>query len=177
MKHFFILLTLIGITLPVLTHAEKSDQRSPVLIESNKMEYDENKQISTFTGNVTITQGSLYLQADKVVITKDSAGYQFAQLFGNINRPALFKQKRDGGSDLWVEGQAERIEYNNKQDLVQLFSKALLKRLDNTKIIDQIEGDFISYNQRTEFISVHNNQNKNRSDTNRVKVVIQPITP
>jgi lipopolysaccharide export system protein LptA len=155
--------------------AEKADSNKPTNIEADQMAYDDVRQINTFSGNVVLTRGTLLLKADKMVVTQDPAGYQFATLTGAPGGVATFRQKRDGGPDLWMEGQGERIEYDGKSELARFFSRAKLKRLEGNKPTDEVEGEFISYDSRTEFFSVNNTATgESKPGAGRIKVVIQP---
>ena len=48
--------------------ALESDSEQPVYIESDKAVYDEKKDISTYTGNVHATQGSINIDGDQLVV-------------------------------------------------------------------------------------------------------------
>lgn len=171
MKRFIFLL---GLALTVSAHAEKADSSKETVILADQMVYDDVKQVNSYTGNVVMTRGTLIMKANKVVITQDPAGYQYATLLAAPGSLATFRQKRDGG-DLWIEGQAERIEYDGKSELVKLFSKAKLQRLEGVKQTDEVEGQFISYDSRSEFFSVNNTQSgESKPGAGRVKAVIQP---
>ncbi|MEO8408556.1 MAG: lipopolysaccharide transport periplasmic protein LptA [Oxalobacteraceae bacterium] len=178
MKRFLrISLTLAGILFSAGALAEKADADKPTNIEANQMSYDDLKQINTFIGNVVLTRGTLLMKADKVVVTTSPAGYQFATLYGAPGAVATFRQKRDGGPNLWVEGQAERIEYDAKTEVAKLFSHAKLKRLDGAKPIDEVEGEFISYDSSSEFFNVTNSASgASTPGSGRIKVTIQPRT-
>ncbi|MBI1892262.1 MAG: lipopolysaccharide transport periplasmic protein LptA [Burkholderiales bacterium] len=158
-------------------YAEKADADKPTQVEADKMVYDDVKQINTFTGNVFLTRGTLTMKASQVVVTQDASGYQFATLHGGAGSLASFRQKRDGGPNLWVEGQAEKLEYDGKNDVVKLYAKAKLRRLDGNKPTDEVEGEFITYDSRNEFFSVNNAPaSAGKSSSGRVKVIIQPRT-
>lgn len=178
MKRFLAMtLTLAGIIFSASAMAEKADADKPTNIEANQMTYDDLKQINTFIGSVVLTRGTLLMKADKVVVTTDPMGYQFATLYGAPGAVATFRQKRDGGPNLWVEGQAERIEYDAKTEIAKLFTHARLKRLDGTKTTDEVEGDFISYDSSSEFFNVTNSASgTGKPGGGRIKVVIQPRT-
>src|SRR5690606_10691588 len=69
------------------------------------------------------------------------------------------------------EGWAERIEYDGRIERVQLFDRARLKRGE-----DEVRGNYISYDQPTEFFRVVGGQ-ENAPGTHapgRVRAVIQP---
>lgn len=177
MKRFFLLLLMLGATVTGGARAEKADTDKPTNVEADQMAYDDVKQINTFTGNVILTRGTLIMRAYKLVVSQDPAGYQFATLFGPSGGLATFRQKRDTGPNQWVEGQAERIEYDGKAELVKLFSKAKLRRLEGTKPTDEVEGEFISYDSRAEFFTVNNTASgENKPGGGRIKAVIQPRT-
>lgn len=157
--------------------AEKNDSSKPTNVEADQMVYDDVKQINTFTGNVIVTRGTLIMKAAKVVVTQDPAGYQFATLYAAPGVLATFRQKRDGGPNLWMEGQAERIEYDGKIELAKFFSKAKLTRLEGATPTDEVEGEFISYDSLSEFFSVNNTASGvSKPGAGRIKVVIQPRT-
>lgn len=168
-------LLLLGLVAAALAHAEKADSTKATNVEADQMSYDEIKQINSFTGNVILTRGTLTVKADKVVVTQGASGSQYATLTAAPGKLASFRQKRDGGPDLWVEGYAERIEYDGKAELAKLFSRAKLKRLEGSQATDEVEGEFISYDSRTEFFTVNNSASgESRPGAGRVKVVIQP---
>lgn len=176
MKRIFSLsLFVLNILVCGSTYAEKADSDKPTNIEADQMAYDDVRQINTFTGNVVLTRGTLTMKAHKLVVTQDPAGYQFATLYAAPGKLASFRQKRDGGPNLWVEGQAERIDYDGKADLVKMFVRAQLRRLDGSRVTDEVEGEFISYDNRSEFFSVNNTASGvSKPGAGRVRVVIQP---
>ena len=157
-----------------LAYAEKADSEKATDIAADQMTYDDVKQINTFTGNVILTRGTLLMKAARVVVIQDRAGYQSATLYAAPGALATFRQKRDGGPDLWVDGEAERIEYDGKAELVKLFTRAKLRRLEGARPTDEVEGTFISYDSRAEFISVNNSAPGAAPGTGRIKAVIQP---
>lgn len=174
-RFFFSSLFVLNMLTTGLAYAEKADADKPTNVEANQMAYDDVRQVNTFTGNVVLTRGTLIMKAHKMVVTQDAAGYQFATLYAGEGKLASFRQKRDGGENLWIEGEAERIEYDNKADVAKLFSKAKMRRLEGTKVTDEVEGEFISYDNRTEFFAVNNtSSDASKPGAGRVKAVIQP---
>lgn len=164
----------LNILAAVPAYAEKADSEKPTDIAADQMTYDDIKQVNVFIGNVILTRGSLLMKAGRVVVTQDPAGYQSAVLYAAPGGLATFRQKRDGGPNLWVEGEGERIEYDGRAELVKLFTRAKLRRLEGSRPTDEIEGDYISYDSRVEFISVNNNAPGAKPGTGRIKAVIQP---
>ena len=179
MKIFlFTLWLILNATMATVVRAEKADSSKPTVVDADQMAYDDVKQINTFTGTVVLTRGSLIMKAARVVVTQDAAGYQFATLYAGPGVPATFRQKRDGGPNLWIEGEAERIEYDGKTEIAKLFTKAKMRRLDGTKVTDEVEGEFISYDSRSEFFAVNNSATgESKPGGGRIKAVIQPRVP
>ncbi|OGB22521.1 MAG: lipopolysaccharide transport periplasmic protein LptA [Burkholderiales bacterium RIFCSPLOWO2_02_FULL_57_36] len=171
---FFLLMSCM--TIHFNAYAEKADADKPTNVEANQLAYDDVKQINTFTGNVVLTRGTLIMKAEKMVVTQSPEGYQFATLYAGPGGLATFRQKRDGGPNLWIEGQAaDRIEYDGKTEIAKLFSKAKIKLLDGTQPTDEVEGEFISYDSRAEFYSVNNTPTgDSKPGAGRIRATIQP---
>ncbi|EJN01250.1 lipopolysaccharide transport periplasmic protein LptA [Herbaspirillum sp. YR522] len=160
-----------------VARAEKADSTKPTNIEADQMVYDDVRQVKTFTGNVVLTRGTLLIKAGRVVLTTDQYGYEYAVLYAAPGSLASFRQKRDGGPDLWIEGQAERIEYAEQTEISKLFNRAHIQRMDGKRITDEVNGEFISYDSRAEFYSVNNNASgQSKPGSGRITAVIQPKT-
>lgn len=158
-----------------LAQAEKADASKPIQIDYNNADVDDVKQITTLTGNVILTRGTLLMKSAKAVVFKDAQGYQFVTLTSEGGKSATFRQKRDGEGDQWVEGEAERIEYDDKTDIVKLFSRAKVRRLQGKNPSDEVEGAFISYDSRREFFSVRNGaEGDSKNGGGRGTMVLQP---
>ena len=157
------------------SHAEKADSYKPTEIQYDTADLDDVKQIRTLRGNVVLTRGTLKMKSDKAVVTQDPEGYQYVTLTGVPGKPATFRQKRDGDGDQWVEGEADRIDYDGRIELVKLFSKAKIKRLEGTRPSDEVAGEFISYDSRKEYFSVRNTvSGDSKPGAGRGTMVIQP---
>ena len=150
--------------------AERADRTKPINLESDRMHVDDAQKMSVFEGKVVMTQGTLSIHADKVTVRQDKDGHQYGSASGN---PAVFRQKRDG-ADGYIQGEAERIEYNGKLDRVEFFIRARLKR----EPADEVHGNYISYDARTEYFTVTGGAGPSASGSSggRVRAVIQPRT-
>ncbi|GAA5179148.1 lipopolysaccharide transport periplasmic protein LptA [Niveibacterium umoris] len=150
--------------------AERSDRDKPVNVEADRVTVDDKNKVQIFEGRVKLTQGTLTIVADKLVVTQDIEGFQKGVATGGQDGLARFKQKREL-KDEWVNGEAERIEYDAKTDLVQLFNRA--------KVVsgkDEVVGQYINYDGYNETYLVTNGPNATvvpNTDA-RVKVTIQP---
>jgi lipopolysaccharide export system protein LptA len=154
--------------------AERADRDKPINIEADAMQYDDLKQVNVFTGNVTLTKGTILIRGDRLVLRQDPEGYQYATAEG---RPASFRQKRDGGVDQFISGVAQRLTYDGRTEKVRLEDQANLKRLERERVTDEIHGKVIIYDSRNEFFNVEGGGTSSASPENptgRVRVVIQP---
>jgi lipopolysaccharide export system protein LptA len=100
------------LTLAAGARAEKADREKPINLEADRVSVDDAKQIATFEGNVVLTQGTMVIRGDRMVVRQDNEGFKSGTTWGNL---AYFRQKRDG-FDEFIEGWAERIEYDGRAD-------------------------------------------------------------
>ncbi len=153
--------------------AERADKDKPVIISADKSSGDDLNQTSVYTGDVVLTKGTIALRADQLTTRQDPEGYSYGTAISTQpGKLAYFKQKREG-VDEYIEGQAERIEYDEKSDTVKLFSRAVVKRLTAGRDADEIRGDRIDYNSRTEIYNAQSNNAAGGKDS-RVRVILQP---
>ena len=149
-------------------HGEKADRDKPINLEADRVTVDDAKQLATFEGNVVLTQGTMVIRGDRMEVRQDNDGFKHGISWGKL---AYFRQKREG-FDEYVEGWAERIEYDGRADKVQMFTRAAMKRGQ-----DEVRGDYISYDATTEFFQVIGGGPKAASPSNpdgRVRAVMQP---
>jgi len=158
-----------------LAHAEKADSTKPTKIDYEDLLADDVHQTKTLIGNVVLTRGTLLLKSPRAVVTTDPEGYNFVVLTGTPGTLATFRQKRDGEGEQWVDGEAERIEYDDKTDLVKLFSKAKVRRTAGGRLSDEVECAFISYDSRKEQFSCKNTvTGETKPGAGRGSMIIQP---
>jgi lipopolysaccharide export system protein LptA len=163
--------SLLPIMLMLLTfnaNAEKADRDKPIDLEADTVTVNDAKKTSTYTGNVILTQGTLIIRGDKLIVREDQEGFQHSTSYGN---PTTFKQKREGKNE-YIEGSGQRIEYDARMDKVQLYTKAWVKRAD-----DVVNGDYIMYDANAEYAEVLGGGSQSSTSGTpggRVKAVIQP---
>lgn len=136
--------------------AERADSLKQAVINFDTGDLDQVTQTRTLSGNVVVTRGTLELKADHALLKETPEGYMMVTLTASPGKVATFRQKRDGGPNLWIEGQAQRIEYDGRAEVVKLFSNAVVKELENSRMTNEINAPFISYDSRKEFASVRN---------------------
>lgn len=154
--------------LPSTGQAELADRDKPINLEADTVNLDDASKVSVYQGNVQLSQGTLLIRADKLVVKEDAAGLQHATAYGN---PASFRQKREG-LDEYIEGYGLRIEYDARVEKAELFTQARMKRNQ-----DEVRGNYISYDARTEFFQVIGGGKEAAApgkEKGRVRAVIQP---
>lgn len=159
------LLTIMLMLLTFNANAEKADRDKPIDLEADTVTVNDAKKTSTYTGNVILTQGTLIIRGDKLIVREDNQGFQHSTSYGN---PTTFKQKREGKNE-YIEGSGQRIEYDARMDKVQLYTKAWVKRAD-----DVVNGDYIMYDANAEYAEVLGGGAQPGTPSGRVKAVIQP---
>lgn len=146
--------------------AEHADREKPIHLDADQVIIDDAQQISTFLGNVQLSQGTMLIMADKIVVTEDKNGYKHGTAYG---KTASFRQKREG-VDEYVEGHGERIEYDTLAETVDFYGRAQVKRQ-----LDDIRGEHITYNQKTDIFQVNSGATGSVSTLpKRVHAVLQP---
>lgn len=127
--------TLLAAALP--SFAKTGDTEQPIHIDSDQQSLDMQGNVVTFTGNVVVTQGTIKINADKVVVTRPG-GEQGKEVIDGYGNPATFYQMQDNGKP--VKGHASKMHYELAKDFVELTGNAYLEQLDSN-----IKGDKITY--------------------------------
>jgi len=143
--------------------AENADRDQPINIEANRGTMDDKTSTARFEGNVVLTQGTLVIRADELTVIQENDEFKQGIATGKL---AYFKQKREGYDD-FIEGEAERIEYNAITDELRMYRNARLWRDE-----DEVYGPFISYDASTEQFTVDGSSSS--EDSGRVKAIIKP---
>lgn len=156
-------LALLVCFVPTLAHALTADKDKPINIEADQVDIDERNGVSTYTGKVTLVQGTLQMSADTVVV--HTTERRLAKMVASGN-PARFRQRPDGATED-VQAQAKQVEYRAPSGIVLLTESAELRQGANSFTGARIEYDSVRNVVRASGTSPGNG---------RVKVIIQPAT-
>lgn len=150
-------LALLGAALALAggAHAEKADRTKPMNIEADNMRYDDLKQTSVFTGRVVVTKGTIIIRGARIDVRQDPEGYQYGVVTAAPGQRAYYKQKRDAGTDEWIEGESEVIEYDGRADNVKFIRRAVMRRLIGARVNDETTGPLIVYDQSNDTFTVN----------------------
>ncbi|MFT3663666.1 lipopolysaccharide transport periplasmic protein LptA [Piscinibacter sp.] len=155
--------------------AEKADRFKPLNVEADQPgRIDLLNQHVVFNGNVVVTKGTMTIRAGRIEVRETPDGYHSAVALGSADKPATFRQKRDG-VDEWIEGEAERLEYDGKTDTVRFVTNASVRRLRGSTVADEIAGNVVAYDSIAEVFSVSGGAAATPSNPGgRVRAVLTP---
>jgi lipopolysaccharide export system protein LptA len=156
--------------------AERNDSFQKTVIRARDGAGDLVHKVTTLTGKIEVRRGTLLIQAEHGILTEDAQGYQhivLSTLPGE--KPVFFRQKRDGGENLWMEGEALQVEYDEKAELVDLSSDAKVRRTADAVVTDEVMGEHIIYKSREEKYFVTQLPGGSPVADRRGVMVLQPV--
>jgi lipopolysaccharide export system protein LptA len=165
------LLTTLLLATPLSALAERADREKPINLEADRITVDDIKKLQVFEGNVVMTQGTLQIRTNRLVVTQDADGFQKGSAQGGANGLARFRQKREGKDD-FIEGEGERIEHDARNEKTEFFVRGWVK-----SGMDEIRGNYVSYDALTEkFLVTSGSETKSAAGVQqaRVRAIIQP---
>jgi lipopolysaccharide export system protein LptA len=166
----------VALALAANAHAEKADRSKPTHLTADKATTNELTQVTVWAGNAELVKGTLQITAERIEFRQDPAGYSYATAIGSADKPARFRQKRDK-VDEFVEGQAERLDFDGKADTVIFSKQAVLRRADPAgKMLDELRGAKVVYNNQTEIYDVTGGSDS-AGRNGRVTAIIAPRLP
>jgi lipopolysaccharide export system protein LptA len=155
--------------------AERSDRLQKINIAADREGLiDTRQQVVTYDGNVVISQGTMVIRAGRVEVRELPSGYYTAVALGSTSKPATFRQKRDGVDEYW-EGEAERLEFDGRANVVRFVNSAQLRQLRGATPASEIAGNLITYDATTEKTTVTGGAKPTAANPNgRITSVITP---
>jgi lipopolysaccharide export system protein LptA len=155
--------------------AERADRLQKINIAADHDgQIDVRNQVVVYNGNVVISQGTMVIRAARIEMRELPNGYRTAVAFGAPNKPATFRQKRDG-VDEYFEGEADRLEYDGQTNTVRFIKNAQLRQLRGATTANQINGNLITYDATTEKMTVSGGATPTAANPGgRVSAVLTP---
>jgi lipopolysaccharide export system protein LptA len=143
----------------MLSHALSEDRNQAITILSDTAERDEIKGTTTYAGNVLMEQGSMRIDAQKVVIynIKDKVTKIVA-----TGSPVRYQQKPNEQDD-YVVAQADMLEYDIGDDSLHLIDSAFLQQAGTS-----ISGSRIDYDVKKSVVKAGGDTQQN----DRLKMII-----
>ena len=155
--------------------AEKADRFKPLNVEADLPgKIDLLNQYVVFNGNVVVTKGTMTIRANRIEVRESPDGYHTAVAFGSPSQHATFRQRRDA-PDEYIAGDAERLEYDGKSDVIRFVNNASVRRLRGSETSDEISGNLVTYDSGTEVFNVTGGAPATASNPGgRVRAVLTP---
>lgn len=144
-----------------LAGALESDNQQPLYIQADRVELDNRQGRSTYSGHVVIDQGSLHIEAERLVIQRKDEELERIEAEGS---PVRFRQRPEAAAHD-IEGEAARVEYDTAAARLVLQGSARVKQGG-----DRFEGARIEYDTRRSVVSA----SSQGSNGGRVHAIIQP---
>lgn len=134
-----LILGFLGCTTAVLVYALPEDADAPIVIRADSGEFDQKNNQAKYHGNVQVDQGTMRVNADRMVILRKDKKVTRITFFGNDTDPARYKQQLtvEEGE---VKGRADTITYYTQQEVLDLEGRAFLTQQGN-----EITGNTIKY--------------------------------
>lgn len=141
--------------------ALSTDKDQPVEVEADSFHLDDAKKITTYKGDVVVTQGSMEIKADTVTIYGREGTTDRVLAFGN---PVKFKQQPDGNAQL-TRGEGLKFEYLVTKDTLILTKNAVLWQGGNV-----LKSERIVYDSKRATVKA----GEKSTNKGRVKVTLEP---
>lgn len=140
-----------------------TDAEQDLFLEAETLEFDEQAGTIVYSGNVKMSQGSMLIEADRLVIygNAEKATKVTAQ-----GKPALFQQTPEPGSSP-VKAKANQLVYKVGDKWLLLEGEAFLDQ-DGTSL----SSNRIEYDVNKALVKA--SSSKDQKDDDRVRMVIPP---
>lgn len=146
-------------------HALNSDRKQPINIKADRVHLDEHKGVSTYSGHVEMTQGSIVLSAGQITVYQTAGRLKRIEAEG---KPARFSQLPDN-SPHRITADADHMEYLADSSQLILTGQARVTQGGNL-----FSGHHIEYDTLHSTVSARKDA---QGDQGRVHAVIQPARP
>lgn len=167
-------LGLLAALAPPAAQAEKADRTRQMVISAERPgTVDLQRQVVVFNGDVSISQGSMLIRAERVELREMPDGYRAATAIGSAATPASYRQKREG-LDETVEGSADRIEYDGRTETLRFVGHGAVRRLRGGVVADEITGETIVWDAAVEVFRVEGGESTAGNPGGRVRAVLSP---
>lgn len=157
-KVFFVL----ALTLHGSTWALDTDREQRVELSADQLQYDQRSGISTYSGNVTVQQGSLHITGDRIEIQSNNGQFKSATAEGS---PVVLVQQQNDGR--MINASAQYLFYNNDAREVLLRGNAVIIQGK-----DRFQASEMTYHLDNETIQAKGDSRRNE----RVEITFEPAT-
>ena len=155
--------------------ADADDRWQPLNFVADRAKVDQVSQLNILDGHVEITKGTIVLRADHVEIRQLPDGAQTATATGGPGGHSYFRQRRDVTPDgeEFIEGEALRIDYDSRSNVVKFIGEAVMRRLQGTRVVDEVTGSTVVYDNAAQTFQVMSGTSS-AAPPGRVRGVLTP---
>ncbi len=145
------------LSLSYTAHALESDMEQPIYVDAKKQSIDMKNNKVIFTGDVAWRQGSIKLDAERLLIiqTEGTNELKYMEATGKL---VYFEQQMDDGTLL--KGYAEKMTFTAKTETLIMLGKAKLVQDTNT-----ITGNKIDYHLSSQRLKAESGGGERTSTT------------
>ena len=136
------------------------DREQPISLEANSASFDQNTGVSVYRGNVVVTQGSMYLAADKATVYFKNSQFVKMEAAG---APTRFRY-RPAADRPEIDGIGREVSYDVKAGQVTVSGGARFNQGG-----DVMTGETIVYDLSQDVVKVEGGKQ-------RIKIILQPST-
>lgn len=161
------MIALLALQAPAL--ALPSDPGQPIEIEAATMILEQDKGQSTYSGQVILTQGSIRIEAERLIVYMRDRKLDRLEAFGTGAEQASFRQRLANGGE--TVARAGRMEYRAPESRLILREQAQLSQSGN-----RIQSARIDYNTASNSLIAGQDpqQDPAQGQRERVRIVIEP---
>lgn len=146
-------------------HTLPDDRNQPIEIQANSAERNAKTGVTTYSGNVDVSQGSIRIAAETVILYSKNNELTKINATGN---PATYSQQLTGPDDT-VNAKANKIDFDVNNDLITLTGNGSLKQQGGS-----ISGERIEYDVKSERVKAQAAEPGSKDSSKRITVVIPP---
>ena len=160
--------------IPALASALPDDWQKEMTILSDTAEIDRRAGTVIYEGNVILTQGTLKIEADRLLVLRNGNSLEKAVAEG---RPARYEQQIEVDKPV-TKANGKRIDYYTAERRITVTGDAELRQEGNL-----FSGEEITYDMVSETVKASGQQTNDTTPVGettgdgRIKVVIQPPKP
>jgi lipopolysaccharide export system protein LptA len=158
-----IALLLAGLLGTSAAQALPDDRAQPIHISAKTVDVNQKTGVSSYRGDVVLTQGSLRIEADRIVVQYRGGKVQMVSAFGT---PVTFRERPEKQQPEII-GSAARLEYHADQNRIDLYDGVAVRQGE-----DVLQSNLLHYDLATSSLSAEAG-----SADERVQTVIQPNRP
>lgn len=136
------------------------DREQPIQLQADRASFEQRTGISVYEGNVEVSQGTMYLAADRATVHFDDSG-RFTRMEA-IGSPTRFRYQPSAERPP-IDGVGDRIDYDARTGLVRVIGNARFVQGG-----DEFSGERIEYDLNRDVVNASGREGE------RIQFTIQP---